>query len=69
MFSEGINEGVPEIFAPFCRNIVEFSGVIVVFVGSTATAEATALIASEVIKIAPRIRNSLLIILRRIYCL
>jgi hypothetical protein len=66
IFSEGINEGVPEIFAPFSRKTVEFSGVIVVFVGSTATAKVTALVASNNAKIAPKITNWLFIMVREL---
>jgi hypothetical protein len=57
IFSEGISGGGPEIFALFSRNSVELSGVIVVLEGSTASAEATPLIASDITKIAPRITN------------
>jgi hypothetical protein len=68
IFSEGVNNGVPgcEIFAPFSRKSVELSGVIVVFVGSTATAEVKALIASDITKMAPKIRNRLFIMVREL---
>jgi hypothetical protein len=45
------------MFAPFSRNTVEFSGVIVLFVGSTATAKVTALVARNNAKIPPKITN------------
>ena len=57
IFSEVINEGVPEIFAPFSRNSVELSGIIVLLEGSTARTEATPLIASDITKITRRITN------------
>jgi len=69
IFSEGVNKGVPEKFAPFLTNKVELSGVIVVFVGSTASEGVIAPIASDIEKIAPKITNLLFMTVRHIYSL